>query len=164
VADCRFARTATVPTLEQAGYIVGRTNGWAEPSADGLTIEFREADAESLPFADGAFDAVVSTFGVMSTPPPGPAAGERLDFRFRVCPYVVVRFSCRACPQIGRYRLALPAERLGAEAPLVGVLEPISSTGLRNKEKHSGHRCQRQPTRIPPMPRERGPDCSRPPR
>jgi len=27
-----------------------------------------EADAENLPFANGAFDAVVSTFGVMFTP------------------------------------------------------------------------------------------------
>jgi ubiquinone/menaquinone biosynthesis C-methylase UbiE len=42
--------------------------GRARASADGLKIEFREADAESLPFADGAFDAVVSTFGVMFTP------------------------------------------------------------------------------------------------
>jgi SAM-dependent methyltransferase len=53
----------------------------ARASADGLTIEFREADAESLPFADGAFDAVVSTFGVMFTPNQDQAAGELL----RVC-------------------------------------------------------------------------------
>src|SRR3979490_960277 len=30
--------------------------------AERLAIEFREADAEALPFADGSFDAVVSTF------------------------------------------------------------------------------------------------------
>jgi SAM-dependent methyltransferase len=29
------------------------------------TIEFRRADAENLPFNDGAFDGVISTFGVM---------------------------------------------------------------------------------------------------
>ena len=40
-------------------------------AADGLTIAFQEADAEALPFADGSFDAVVSTFGVMFTPEPG---------------------------------------------------------------------------------------------
>jgi ubiquinone/menaquinone biosynthesis C-methylase UbiE len=36
--------------------------------AERLDIEFREADAEALPFEDGGFDAVVSTFGVMFTP------------------------------------------------------------------------------------------------
>jgi ubiquinone/menaquinone biosynthesis C-methylase UbiE len=55
--------------------------GRARASADGLTIEFREADAEALPFADGAFDAVVSTYGVMFTPNQDQAAAELL----RVC-------------------------------------------------------------------------------
>src|SRR5260370_29220601 len=41
--------------------------GRARASAEGLTIEFKEADAEALPFADGTFDTVVSTFGVMFT-------------------------------------------------------------------------------------------------
>src|SRR6201986_3639670 len=42
--------------------------GRARASAEGLSIEFMEADAESLPFHDGSYDAVVSTFGVMFTP------------------------------------------------------------------------------------------------
>ena len=37
-------------------------------AAERLKIEFREADAEALPFEDRSFDAVVSTFGVMFTP------------------------------------------------------------------------------------------------
>jgi ubiquinone/menaquinone biosynthesis C-methylase UbiE len=49
--------------------------------ADGLAMAFQEADAEALPFADGAFDAVVSTFGVMFTPDHARAAGELV----RVC-------------------------------------------------------------------------------
>ena len=44
--------------------------------ADRLDIEFREADAEALPFADGSFDVVVSTFGVMFTPDQDRAAAE----------------------------------------------------------------------------------------
>ena len=36
--------------------------------AEGLELETWEADAQSLPFPDGAFDAVLSTFGVMFTP------------------------------------------------------------------------------------------------
>ncbi|HEX7952076.1 MAG TPA: class I SAM-dependent methyltransferase [Burkholderiales bacterium] len=41
-----------------------------------LKMEFREADAEALPFADASFDAVVSTFGVMFTPDQERAAAE----------------------------------------------------------------------------------------
>ena len=34
-------------------------------AAEGLTIDFRQADAEDLPFADGSFDVVLSSIGVM---------------------------------------------------------------------------------------------------
>ncbi len=46
-----------------------------------LEITCREADAESLPFLDGVFDAVVSTYGVMFTPDQDRAASELV----RVC-------------------------------------------------------------------------------
>lgn len=46
-----------------------------------LNIKFQEADAEALPFADGSFDIVVSTFGVMFTPDQDRAAAELI----RVC-------------------------------------------------------------------------------
>ena len=49
--------------------------------ADRLEIEFREADAEKLPFPDASFDVVLSTFGVMFTPNQERAAAELL----RVC-------------------------------------------------------------------------------
>ncbi len=39
-------------------------------------IDFRVGDAEALPFADGEFDAVVSTFGVMFCGDPEQAAAE----------------------------------------------------------------------------------------
>ncbi|MEX2170809.1 MAG: class I SAM-dependent methyltransferase, partial [Pirellulales bacterium] len=42
----------------------------------GLAIEYRIGDAESLPFADGEFDAVVSTCGVMFASRPEAAAAE----------------------------------------------------------------------------------------
>ena len=47
-------------------------------AADRLDIEFREADAEALPFPDGSFDVVVSTFGVMFTPDQDRAATEMI--------------------------------------------------------------------------------------
>ena len=50
-------------------------------AAERLDIAFREADAEALPFADGSFDVVMSTFGVMFTPDQDRAAAELV----RVC-------------------------------------------------------------------------------
>jgi ubiquinone/menaquinone biosynthesis C-methylase UbiE len=49
--------------------------------AERLGIEFREADAEALPFPDAGFDVVVSTFGVMFTADQDRAAAELV----RVC-------------------------------------------------------------------------------
>ncbi|WP_158968230.1 class I SAM-dependent methyltransferase [Chachezhania sediminis] len=55
--------------------------GMARAEAEKLTVAFREADAENLPFEDGSFDAVMSTFGVMFTADQDTAAAELL----RVC-------------------------------------------------------------------------------
>jgi len=49
--------------------------------AEGLDLQTREADAQALPFPDGAFDVVLSTFGVMFAPDQARAASELL----RVC-------------------------------------------------------------------------------
>src|SRR5262245_135239 len=70
---CDVIATDYVPTL---------LDGARERAqAERLSIEFREADAESLPFPDGSFDVVVSTFGVMFTPDQDRAAAELV----RVC-------------------------------------------------------------------------------
>ena len=52
--------------------------GRARAAAEGLDIEFREADAENLPFRDGSFDVALSTFGVMFTPDHARCASELL--------------------------------------------------------------------------------------
>ena len=70
---CRVTSSDYVPALLEAGQ--------ARALAEGLSIEFMEADAENLPFASAAFDTVVSTFGVMFTPNQDQAASELL----RVC-------------------------------------------------------------------------------
>jgi ubiquinone/menaquinone biosynthesis C-methylase UbiE len=70
---CDVTSTDYVPSLLERGR--------ARAAAEGLEVEFKEADAEALPFADASFDAVVSTFGVMFTPNQDKAAAELL----RVC-------------------------------------------------------------------------------
>jgi SAM-dependent methyltransferase len=49
--------------------------------AEGLGVDFREGDAEQLPFEDASFDVVLSTLGVMFAPDQEKAAKELL----RVC-------------------------------------------------------------------------------
>ena len=51
-------------------------SGRARAQAEGLAVQFQEADAEALPFADTSFDIVMSTFGVMFTPDQEKAAAE----------------------------------------------------------------------------------------
>lgn len=45
-------------------------------AAERLPMRFEVADAEALPYATGAFDVAVSTFGVMFAPDQARAAGE----------------------------------------------------------------------------------------
>jgi SAM-dependent methyltransferase len=70
---CDVTATDYVPALLE--------NGKRRAEADRLPIEFREADAEALPFADGSFDVVLSSFGVMFTANHVRAARELV----RVC-------------------------------------------------------------------------------
>ncbi|KAA0255610.1 MAG: class I SAM-dependent methyltransferase [Acidobacteria bacterium] len=67
----RFAdvtSTDYVPALLDQGRI--------RADADRLQIAFQPADAERLPFPDGSFDVVLSTFGVMFAPDQPRAASE----------------------------------------------------------------------------------------
>lgn len=70
---CDVVSTDYVPSLLECGRV--------RAAAEGLNIEFREADAEALPFLDDNFDVAVSTFGAMFTPNHDKAAAELL----RVC-------------------------------------------------------------------------------
>jgi ubiquinone/menaquinone biosynthesis C-methylase UbiE len=70
---CDVTSTDYVPSLLE--------DGRRRADADHFSIRFEEADAERLPFADGSFDAVLSSFGVMFTPNHARAAKEML----RVC-------------------------------------------------------------------------------
>jgi ubiquinone/menaquinone biosynthesis C-methylase UbiE len=71
---CGVTSTDYVPALLERG----RERAAAERLHG---IDFREADAEALPFDDASFDAVLSTFGCMFAPNPPRVAAELL----RVC-------------------------------------------------------------------------------
>lgn len=69
----RFAKVTStdyVPALLE--------NGRARAAAEGLSVDFREADAEALPFSDASFDVALSTFGVMFTPNHAKSASEMM--------------------------------------------------------------------------------------
>jgi ubiquinone/menaquinone biosynthesis C-methylase UbiE len=70
---CDVTSTDYVESLLQRGRL--------RAEAEGLVATFQKADAEDLPFADGRFDAVASTFGGMFSPDQSRTAGEML----RVC-------------------------------------------------------------------------------
>lgn len=67
-------RFAHVTSTDYVGAVLER--GRERATAERLAVNFQEADAEMLPFADGSFDAALSTFGVMFTPNQEKAAAE----------------------------------------------------------------------------------------
>jgi ubiquinone/menaquinone biosynthesis C-methylase UbiE len=72
-------RFAEVTSTDYVGALLER--GKERAKAERLDVKFQEADAENLPFADGSYDVVLSTFGVMFTPNQEQAARELM----RVC-------------------------------------------------------------------------------
>ena len=72
-------RFAKVTGVDYVPALLARAGAVA--AASGLAIDFEEGDAEALPYPDGAFDVVLSTFGVMFAPDQERAAAEML----RVC-------------------------------------------------------------------------------
>jgi ubiquinone/menaquinone biosynthesis C-methylase UbiE len=57
---CSVVSTDYVPAL--------LAKGLERAEAERLSVDFRRADAEDLPFTDGEFDVALSVFGVMFTP------------------------------------------------------------------------------------------------
>jgi SAM-dependent methyltransferase len=108
-------RGAVVTASDYVPQLLDRTGARAD--AEGLAIELRSADAEQLPFTDGTFDVVVSTFGVMFTPQPDVAAAELL----------------RVCRPGGRIGLAnwAPTSFVGKLFTIVGQYSP-PPPGLRS--------------------------------
>jgi SAM-dependent methyltransferase len=69
-------RFAEVTSTDYVPHLLEK--GAARAKAEGLNVAFQVADAENLPFGDGTFDVVLSTFGAMFTPEHHRAASELL--------------------------------------------------------------------------------------
>jgi ubiquinone/menaquinone biosynthesis C-methylase UbiE len=72
-----------IPAVRQGANVIGvdiATNlleqARARAAEEGLKADFREGDAEALPFPDAQFDVVVSMFGAMFAPRPALVAAE----------------------------------------------------------------------------------------
>jgi ubiquinone/menaquinone biosynthesis C-methylase UbiE len=80
--NCSLAAARRWCDVTSTDYVVSLLeDGRRRAEAERLPMQFQEADAEALPFADGTFDAVLSSFGVMFAPNHTRAASEML----RVC-------------------------------------------------------------------------------
>jgi SAM-dependent methyltransferase len=67
-------RGARVVGIDLGADLIGAAQKQAR--GEGLEIQYRIGDAEALPFADGKFDAVISTCGIMFASRPETAASE----------------------------------------------------------------------------------------
>jgi SAM-dependent methyltransferase len=121
-----------VVATDYVGALLDRAR--ARATAEGRQMEFREADAEALPFADGTFDVVLSTFGVMFAPDQEKAAAElirvcRAGGRIGLANWAPDGFAGELFRTFGKYVLPPP----GIKSPaLWGIEQRIS-------ELFSGH-------------------------
>lgn len=116
---CRVTSTDYVEALLDRGRL--------RAEAEGFAVDFEVADAEALPYEDGEFDAVISTFGVMFTPNQELAAQElarvcRRGGRIALSNWTADGFIGRLFKVIGRHVPpppgVQPPSRWGDEAAL----------------------------------------------
>lgn len=117
---CDVVSTDYVPALLERGR--------SRAGAEGLPVQFEQADAENLPYKNHSFDVVMSTFGVMFTPDQDKAAAEM----------------ARACKPGGRIGLAnwTPGSFVGQIFKTMGKYLPpaagVKSPALWGTEERLG--------------------------
>lgn len=77
IRAAKTGATVVASDLTPANFDAGR----CAAAAEGVDLEWREGDAEALPFADGEFDVVTSCFGAIFAPNQRAVANELV----RVC-------------------------------------------------------------------------------
>lgn len=118
-------------------------HGRRRAEADGLPMQTRVADVENLPFGDGEFDVVLSTFGVMFAPNQERAAAEMLRVarpggRIGLANWTPDGFVGELFKVVGRFVPPppglRPAAAWGTEPRLVELFGP-GAAGLRTTRK-----------------------------
>jgi ubiquinone/menaquinone biosynthesis C-methylase UbiE len=113
-------------------------------AAERLPIDSREADAEALPFPDGSFDVVLSTFGVMFTPDQDRAAAElvrvcRHGGKIGLANWTPEGFIGQLFRTIGRHVPPSPGARSpalwGTRERLAELFEPHASS-IKSAQRH----------------------------
>ena len=113
-------------------------------AAERLPFDLREADAEALPFPDGSFDVVVSTFGVMFTPDQDRAAAElvrvcRHGGKIGLASWTPEGFIGQLFRTIGRHVPPSPGARSpalwGTRERLAELFEPHASS-IKSAQRH----------------------------
>ena len=116
-------RFAHVTSTDYVQHLLDK--GAARAKAEGLDVKFQTADAEALPFGDGSFDVLLSTFGAMFTPDHGKTARElkrvvRSGGRIGMANWTPEGFIGELFRVIGRY-VPPPA---GLQSPALWGAEP----------------------------------------
>ena len=124
--NCSLAAARRFGRVTSTDYVQSLLDdGRRRAEAERLSITFQEADAEALPFGDGSFDVVLSSFGVMFAPNHVRAASELV----------------RVCRSRGRIGLANWTPRgfigqlfavVGRHVPPPPALTPPSKWGLED--------------------------------
>lgn len=112
--------------------------GRARTQAEGLAIQWAEADAEELPFADGRFDCVTSVFGAMFAPRPDVTAAElfrvlRSGGIVGMANWTPASFGKQLAEAAAKYRPPPPVElpspfRWGEEQTVRSLFEGLASS------------------------------------
>lgn len=121
---------ATVVSTDLTPELLQRSR--ARAAAQGLTLDYREANAHALPFGDGEFDTVISAIGVQFAPEHRRAASElvrvcRPGGMIGVISWTPEGFFGRMLATIRPYRPSLspavaPAALWGREGYVAGLL------------------------------------------
>lgn len=139
----RFAR---VTSTDYVPHLLDK--GAARARAEGLEMSFEVADAENLPFAEAAFDVVLSTFGAMFTPEHHRAAQEMLRVtrsggRIGLANWTPEGFLGELFAVVGRFVAPPPGTRSpmlwGSEPYIVGLFGPRASD-IRCVRRHFNFR------------------------